>query len=110
MCNIYPYRTKCKYPALLAEAIYTNSAHQPVIGIDNIKKRRLSNNSSSHIGSKACNNWHDDPSSNPPFAFLLPFHISYHIGKAFIFSKNEGNNWKVKIKVNKILIKFFLLN
>ncbi len=27
---------KCKYPALLAEAIYTKSAHQRVVGLDKI--------------------------------------------------------------------------
>ncbi len=42
-----------------------------------------------------------NPSSNPPFAELLflPFQISYRIGKAFIFNKNEGNNQKVENKV-----------
>ncbi len=38
----------------------------------------------------------------PHFAeiVLLPFHISYHIGKAFVFyeNKTEGNNQKVEIK------------
>ncbi len=43
-----------------------------------------------------------DPSSNPPFAklFFLPFQIAYHIRKAFIFNKNEGNNQKVEDKVS----------
>jgi len=41
-----------------------------------------------------------DPSSSPPFAklFFLPFQISYSIGKAFIFNKNEGNNQNVENK------------
>ncbi len=30
--------TKCKYPALLAEAIYTNSTYQRVIGLVNFKR------------------------------------------------------------------------
>ncbi len=30
--------TKCKSPAVLAEAIYTDSAHQLVIGLHNITK------------------------------------------------------------------------
>ncbi len=43
-----------------------------------------------------------DPSSNPPFAelFFLPFQISYRIGNAFIFNKNEGNKQKVENKVS----------
>ncbi len=37
------------------------------------------------------------PSSNPPFVnlVLVPFHISYHFGKAVIFNKNYGNNQEV---------------
>ncbi len=43
-----------------------------------------------------------DPGSNPPFGelFFLPFQISDHIRKAFIFNKNEGNNQKVENKVS----------
>ncbi len=39
-----------------------------------------------------------NPGSNLPFVkhFFLPFHI----GKAFIFNKNEGNNQKVENKVS----------
>ncbi len=42
-----------------------------------------------------------DPSLNPPYAklFSLPLQISYLIGKAFIFNKNERNNRKVENKV-----------
>ncbi len=45
-----------------------------------------------------------NPGSNPPFAklFFLPFQISYHIVKAVIFNKNEGNNKKV---VNKVSVR-----
>ncbi len=32
--------------------------------------------------------------------FFLPFQISNHIRKAFIFNKNEGNNQKVENKVS----------
>ncbi len=43
-----------------------------------------------------------DPGSNPPFFlknFFLPFQISYRVGKAFIFNKNEVNNQKIENKV-----------
>ncbi len=41
-----------------------------------------------------------DQSSSPPFAelFFIPFQISYRIGKAFIFNKNEKKNQKVENK------------
>ncbi len=40
--------------------------------------------------------------SNPRFAklFFPTFQIRYHIGKACIFSNNEGNNLKVELKVS----------
>ncbi len=42
-----------------------------------------------------------DPSSNLPFTKLfLPFQISYRIGKAFNFNKNEGNYEKVENRVS----------
>ncbi len=43
----------------------------------------------------------NDTGSNPPFGelFFLPFQISHHIRKAFIFHKNEGNNQNVESKV-----------
>ncbi len=44
--------TKGKQPALLAEAIYTNSAHQHVISIVNTEQRHLLNISSSGIDGK----------------------------------------------------------
>ncbi len=39
-----------------------------------------------------------DLNSNQSFSnfFLIPFQISYRIGKAFIFNKKEGNNKKVE--------------
>ncbi len=50
---------------------------------------------SSGVSGKAGNNVFDarDPSSRQPFAeiVLLPFHISYHIGKAFVFNKNKNH-------------------
>ncbi len=48
--------------------------------------------------------WHDRPEFEPAFCqfFPLPFQISYHIRKAFIFNKIEGNNKKV---VNKISVR-----
>ncbi len=43
-----------------------------------------------------------DPGSNLPYGalFVLPFQISNHIRKAYIFNKNEGNNQKVENKVS----------
>ncbi len=42
-----------------------------------------------------------DLGSNLPFAkFFLPFQILYHIRKAFIFNKNEGQYRKVENKVS----------
>ncbi len=42
-----------------------------------------------------------DPSLSPPFAKgFLPFQISYHIKKAFIFNKNEIYNQQVENKVS----------
>ncbi len=53
-----------------------------------------------------------DPSSNPPFAklFFLRFQISYRIGKAFIFNKNDGNNQKVENKVSGRVIGLYCPN
>ncbi len=86
----------------LAEAIYTNSTHQLVkitkdsyqflAPVAQMVKRVL------YSFSRAI-----DQSSNPPFAELFsPFSNfkSHHIRKAFIFSKNEGNNQKVESKVS----------
>ncbi len=77
-----------------ANAIYTNSTHQRVIGTVNTEKRPLLNISFSGVDVRRVLFYAIDPSSNPPFAklFFLPFQISYRIGKAFIFNKNEGNN------------------
>ncbi len=45
-----------------------------------------------------------DLSSNSPFAELF-FFLSYRIGNAFIFNKNEGNNQKVgRVGVGRALL------
>ncbi len=86
---------------MLAETIYTNSAHQSVIETVNTEKRlslKVSFSGSFRHMLLDVN----DPSSNSPFAelFFLPFQISYRIRIAFNFNKNEGNNQKVENKVS----------
>ncbi len=57
-----------------------------MIGIVITEKRRSFNISFSGVDGKA-------REFEPAFCrtFFLPFQISYRIGKAFIFNKNEGN-------------------
>ncbi len=57
------------------------------------------------VDGKACAFWRDRPEFEPTFCrtIFLPFQITYRIGKAFIFNKNEGNNQRVE---NKVLGRF----
>ncbi len=88
---------------MLAKAIYTNSAHEGVIGFVNTKnKKHQISISYSDIDGKAFTFWRDRPEFDPAFSrtFFLPFQISY---KAFSLfkkkKKNEGNKLKMKYRV-----------
>ncbi len=86
--------TKCKKPALLADAIYTNSAHQRVIGTVNTEKRRSLNISFSGVDGKACAFWRDRPEFEPTFCRF--------------FSSSPFSNliWKfISIKMKEIIKK-----
>ncbi len=52
------------------------------------------------VDGKVCAFWYDRPEFEPAFCqtFFLPFHISYRIGKAFIFNKMKEIIKKLKIK------------
>ncbi len=78
--------TKCKQPALLAKAIYTNSTHQHVIGTKNARFISVS------VALMVRHVHFGDPSLNPPFQ------LSYCIGKAFIFYKIKEIIKKLKLK------------
>ncbi len=82
----------------MAEAIYINSAHQRVIGLIEFKKDWTAVRSSGTDG-KECVVLILTRSTQVRIYLFSPFSISYRIGKAFIFNKNEGNNYKVEHKV-----------
>ncbi len=88
--------------SLLAEAIYTNSAHQHVIGLVKITKYdwQLSALVLQMVKCVWCSFWCDRPGFETTFrlTFSLPFQISNRIRKVFIFKKNDGNNHKVENK------------
>ncbi len=76
--------TKSKEPALLAEAIYTSSAHQRLIGRVNTKKRCSFSISFSGVDGKTHAFWRD----RPEFESAFPFSNLISHRKAFIFNKN----------------------
>ncbi len=72
--------TLCAY-AWLAEAIYTNSAHQRVIETVNTEKRPMLHISFNDVDGKACAFWCDRPEFEPTFSqtfffSLLKSHIA----------------------------------
>ncbi len=83
-----PQYSECIY-TILAKSISTNSTHQRVIELINTKKRRSIGIRLSGVDSKMQTYWRDQPEFERllPNFFSLPFKISYHIGKAFIFDK-----------------------
>ncbi len=89
---------------LIWQKLFTLTLHQRVIGLVNITKDVLKFLAPVAQMVKCVSNAfsRDQSGFESVFwrTFFLPFQISDHIIKAFIFNKNEGNNQKVENKVS----------
>ncbi len=99
--------TKCEWPALLAEAIYTYSTPRRVMGILKITKQRLLNTSVSAVDGKASTFWWAWPEFKPHFPEFFFSLFKSHI--AFIFNINEGNNQQVEDEVSGMCREGFIV-
>ncbi len=86
---------------MLAEATYTNSAHQRMIGIINTEKGRMLHISFSGVDGKGMLFDAIEPSSNPPFAELF-----FTLFKSHIASERHLVSIKIKEIIKKLKIKY----
>ncbi len=88
-------------PALMAEAIYTNSAHQRVIGLWSKSQKTVScNQLKFEVNCMLYSFWSDRPGFESACWQTFSSHFKSHQKSIFFFNKNEGNNQKVEHKVS----------